>query len=153
MGEEASLNASACVSLPLPKGEGFVPYERSELGTKGEGMRPVGMARRLRRGSTDAERRLWSRLRNRQVGGVKFRRQVPIGTFVADFASIEAKLIIEVDGSQHAEAAEADRLRSDVLGAAGYLVLRFWNNEVIENIDGVVMEIEKTLAARPARDG
>ena len=116
-------------------------------------MKPVGIARRLRHEATDAERRLWSRLRNRQVGGVKFRRQVPIGTFVADFASVEARLVIEVDGSQHAEAAEADRPRSDALGDAGYLVLRFWNNDVIENIDGVVREIERTLAARPVRDG
>ena len=115
-------------------------------------MKPVSMARRLRHNATDAERRLWSRLRNRQVGGVKFRRQVPIGTFVADFASIEAKLVIEVDGSQHAQAAEADRLRSDALGSTGYLVLRFWNNDVIDNIDGVVKEIERTLAARAADD-
>ena len=129
-----------------------MPYERSELGTKGEGMKPVGLARRLRREATDAERRLWSRLRDRQVDGVKFRRQVPIATFVADFASVEAKLVIEVDGSQHAQAVEADRLRSDALGSAGYLVLRFWNNEVLENIDGIVREIERTLAARPVRD-
>ena len=116
-------------------------------------MRPVGIARRLRREATDAERRLWSRLRNRQVGGVKFRRQVPIDTFVADFASVEARVVIEVDGSQHAQATEADRLRSEALGDAGYLVLRFWNNDVIENIDGVVAEIEKTLAARSVDDG
>ena len=115
-------------------------------------MKPVGIARRLRCEATDAERRLWSRLRNRQVGGVKFRRQVPIGAFVADFASVEAKLIIEVDGSQHAQAVEPDRLRSDALGAAGYLVLRFWNNDVLENIDGVVREIERTLGARPVDD-
>ena len=115
-------------------------------------MKPVGLARRLRREATDAERRLWSRLRDRQVDGVKFRRQVPIATFVADFASVEAKLVIEVDGSQHAQAVEADRLRSDALGSAGYLVLRFWNNEVLENIDGIVREIERTLAARPVRD-
>lgn len=130
-----------------------MPYEQSELGTKSEGMKPVGMARSLRHNATDAERRLWSRLRNRQVGGVKFRRQVPIGSFVADFASVEAKLVIEVDGSQHAEAVEADRLRSDALGDAGYLVLRFWNNDLIENIDGVVREIERTLAARSVDDG
>ena len=129
-----------------------MPYERSELGTKGEGMKPVGLARRLRHNATDAERRLWSRLRNRQIGGVKFRRQAPIDTFVADFASVEARLVIEVDGSQHAEATEADRLRSDALASAGYLVLRFWNNEVVDNIDGVVSEIERTLAARSARD-
>ena len=130
-----------------------MPYEQSELGTKGEGMKPVGIARSLRRDSTDAERRLWSRLRDRQVRGAKFRRQVPIGTFIADFACVEAKLVVEVDGSQHAQAVEADRLRSDALGAAGYLVLRFWNNDVIENIDGVVQEIEGTLAARSAVHG
>ena len=129
-----------------------MPYERSELGTKGEGMKPVGIARHLRRTATDAERRLWSRLRNRQVGEVKFRRQVPSRAFVADFASVEAKLVIEVDGSQHAEAIEADRLRSDALGSAGYLVLRFWNNDVIENIDGVVRRDRTDAGARAADD-
>ncbi len=141
--------------LPLPKGEGLVPYDprldRGELGTKGEGMRSVGMARRLRREATDAERRLWARLRNRQVGGVKFRRQVPIDAFIADFASVEARLVIEVDGSQHADAVAADRLRSDALSAAGYLVLRFWNNDVLDNIDGVVSEIENAGRAARAR--
>ena len=111
-------------------------------------MKPVGIARRLRREATDAERRLWSRLRNRQVAGIKFRRQVPIGPFVADFASVEAKIVVEVDGSQHAHTVEQNRMRSDALGSAGYLVLRFWNNDLLDNIDGVVSEIERTLATR-----
>jgi very-short-patch-repair endonuclease len=104
------------------------------------------MARRLRREATDAERKLWSRLRARQLG-VKFRRQVPIDRFIADFACIEARLVIEVDGGEHNIDVERDRLRTAVIETAGYLVIRFWNDEVLSNIDIVIEEIVRTLAA------
>lgn len=107
------------------------------------------IARRLRRDMTDAERKLWSRLRNRQVRGLKFRRQMPLEGFIADFACVEARLVVEVDGGQHADAMEADQLRSDAIEGAGYLVIRFWNAEVLKNIDGVIDEIERALATRP----
>jgi very-short-patch-repair endonuclease len=96
---------------------------------------------------TDAERKLWSRLRGRRLGA-KFRRQVPIDRFIADFGCVEAKLVIEVDGGQHAVDIERDRVRTAVIETAGYIVIRFWNNEVLQNIDGVVEEILRTLAAR-----
>jgi very-short-patch-repair endonuclease len=111
-------------------------------------MRPIRTARRLRRSSTDAEQKLWSRLRNGRLRGLKFRRQMPIGTFVADFACIEARIVIEVDGGHHVESAEADRLRSQEIEAAGYLVMRFWNDEVLANIDAVMAEIDGVVAAR-----
>ena len=110
-------------------------------------MEPVHFARRLRRESTDAERKLWSRLRAQQLG-CKFRRQVPIDRFIADFVCIEAKLVIEVDGGQHNIDVARDLERTAVLESAGYLVLRFWNNEVLQNTDGVVERIVETLAAR-----
>jgi very-short-patch-repair endonuclease len=109
----------------------------------------VVTARRLRRHQTDAERALWFRLRDRRLRGLKFRRQMPFGDYVADFCCESARLIIEVDGGQHAERREADRIRTAALEAQGYLVLRFWNNEVLRNIDGVVESILDTLNPSP----
>ena len=107
------------------------------------------LARRLRHNMTDAERLLWSRLRNRKVRGLKFRRQQTIEGYIADFACIEARLVIELDGSQHIDTTEADRIRSDAIESAGYLVIRFWNNDVLGDIDTVMDEIDRTLAVRP----
>lgn len=91
---------------------------------------------------TDAEWRLWSRLRGRGVG-VKFRRQVPVGRYVADFACVEAMLIIELDGGQHAP--DLDAARTARLNASGWRVLRFWNDDVRRNIDGVLLAIATAL--------
>jgi len=101
------------------------------------------LARRLRRTMTDAERRLWSHLRNRTLCGYKFRRQAPIGPYVADFACMERRLIVEVDGGQHS-ACVADALRTMALQAEGYRVLRFWNNDVLLQTPAV---LEQILAA------
>lgn len=98
-------------------------------------------ARQLRRDQTDAEKKLWSRLRARQLAGFKFRRQFVIGPFIADFCCFEQRLIVELDGGQHADQIGADQKRSDFLLARGYRILRFWDNEVIENIDGVLQRI------------
>src|SRR5215213_8782374 len=95
-------------------------------------------ARRLRRNQTDAERTLWFRLRDRRLGGLKFRRQVPIDHYVVDFCCESARLIVELDGGQHAEQVEKDKARAAALEARGYLVLRFWNNEVLQNTHGVL---------------
>ena len=103
----------------------------------------VSTARRLRRSQTDAERVLWFKLRDRRLNGLKFRRQVSIDRYVVDFFCVEANLIIEVDGGQHATADETQRTK--MLEAMGYLVLRFWNNEVHENIDGVLETVLKVL--------
>jgi very-short-patch-repair endonuclease len=100
----------------------------------------------LRTTSTDAEKRLWSRLRNRQLGGVKFVRQFPIGPYFADFTCREAMLIVELDGGQHAESAH-DVRRTAYLDAQGYRVQRFWNNDVLKNTDGVLAAIAAALAA------
>jgi len=102
-------------------------------------------ARQLRREMTDAEKRLWSHLRGRQLGQHKFRRQAPLGPYVADFCCLQQKLVVELDGGQHAEATPDDLERTAYLEAQGYRVLRIWNNDVMHNIDGVVETIARTL--------
>ena len=104
-------------------------------------------ARTMRGAPTDAELRLWCLLRDRRLSGFKFRRQVPVGPYIVDFLCVGAKLIVEADGSQHAESPR-DKARDAYLGSQGWKVLRFWNNEVLQNREGV---LETILAhARPA---
>jgi very-short-patch-repair endonuclease len=102
-------------------------------------------AKRLRREMTDAERKLWSILRNSQLDGAKFRRQQPIGPFIADFVCQQSRLIIEVDGGQHAESV-SDQRRTEFLESKGYRLLRFWNNDILENLEGVADFILAALA-------
>ncbi len=109
----------------------------------------VENARRLRKDTTDAERKLWSALRHKQLDGLKFRRQVPIGDFVADFASLSARLIVEVDGGQHDTEREKDAARTAWLSSRGYRVIRFWNNDVLANLEGVVRTIRAALHDHP----
>jgi very-short-patch-repair endonuclease len=103
------------------------------------------IARRLRRTPTDAEIRLWSRIRRHQLDGFRFRRQQPIGSYVVDFFCPEARLILEVDGGQHAIDEVRDTARTQWLEAHGYRVLRFWNHDVLANTDGVVATIRQAL--------
>jgi very-short-patch-repair endonuclease len=107
--------------------------------------KPTGTARRLRRDLTKAERVLWKHLRDRALAGAKFRRQHPVGRYVADFACVDAKLLIEIDGGQHAARTKEDAARTRALEATGYRVIRFWNHEVLENIEGVAFAIERAL--------
>jgi crossover junction endodeoxyribonuclease RuvC len=119
----------------------------------GQAHAPIGQrdfARALRIDQTDVETRLWARLRNRQLDGHKFRRQEPILGYVADFVCREKALIIELDGGQHAEA-KRDAIRDRMLQQAGFRVLRFWNNELIENLDGVLSHIRTALDAESPR--
>jgi very-short-patch-repair endonuclease len=104
-----------------------------------------GNARNLRRNQTEAERLLWSRLRNRRLAGYKFRRQHPVAGFVADFACPDAGLVVEVDGGQHLTEAEADAARSQSLAEAGFRVIRFWNNQVLTETEAVLAEILRAL--------
>lgn len=106
------------------------------------------IARALRRNATEAERIMWRLLRDRRLGGVKFRRQVPIGPFIADFASIEHRLVVELDGGQHADS-ETDVRRDSFLVADGWRVVRFWNNDVMTNREGVLEAIHEALALTP----
>ena len=103
--------------------------------------RPTKRAQRLRKNATDAERRLWRHLSRRQLGGFKFSRQMAVGPFVCDFLCREHGLVIEVDGGQHAHRATKDKFRTAFLEENGLTVLRFWNNDVLQNIDGVLQVI------------
>ena len=105
----------------------------------------IARARQLRRNLTDAEKQLWRRLRQQQISSCKFRRQQPIGRYIADFVCFEKKLIVEVDGGQHADHASADSRRTIWLEGQGFRVLRFWNHDVLRNLDGVVEAIQQTL--------
>jgi very-short-patch-repair endonuclease len=107
----------------------------------------TSIARSLRRKSTDAESYLWRRVRSRQIACLRFRRQQPIGPYIVDFYCFEKKLIIEIDGGQHFES-EADRRRDRWLAARWYLVLRFWNHEVLEQTMAVLDRIEEIAALR-----
>lgn len=98
---------------------------------------------------TQAERKMWAALRNRGVAGVKFRRQHPIGPFIADFAAVELKLIVEIDGGQHGQ--ETDARRSRYLEAQGWRIVRYWNNDVLGNIDGVIQDLTERLNTPSSR--
>ncbi len=105
-------------------------------------------ANELRKTQTDVEKKLWQSLRSRQIHNYKFRRQMPVGPYIVDFACMSAHLIIELDGSQHAENTDYDRRRTAALEAQGYQVIRFWNNDVLENFDGVLEAIWLALEER-----
>ena len=113
--------------------------------------RPTARSRELRLNATDAERKLWAQLSARKVSGVRFNRQFPIGPFICDFVSRSAKLVIEVDGGQHAVDVAKDEARTIHLEAQGYRVIRFWNNDVLERTGSVVSEIERTLLDMPSQ--
>ncbi|TWT23441.1 endonuclease domain-containing protein [Luteimonas marina] len=106
------------------------------------------LQRNLRNQPTDAEQRLWQYLRGRQLEGCKFRRQHPFGDYILDFACLDRKVVVEVDGGQHAANGAYDAERTKFLEKAGFKVLRFWNNEVFENTEGVVDVIVAALIER-----
>lgn len=105
--------------------------------------RPTRLAKALRNDATDAEKKLWSQLKSSQMEGVKFRRQEPIEGFIVDFVSYQKRLIIELDGGQHAGAKEEDERRDRCLESHGFKVLRFWNNEVFQDLQAVLEVIRR----------
>jgi very-short-patch-repair endonuclease len=108
------------------------------------------LQRRLRNTPTDAERHLWQRLKARQLEGCKFRRQHPFRDFILDFVCLERLVIVELDGGQHSAHIASDAVRTSVLEHDGFVVLRFWNNEVFTDTDGVLERIRQQLEARAA---
>lgn len=108
-------------------------------------------AKTLRTHQTEAEQRLWYHLRTRRFMGLKFKRQKPMGRYITDFVCMERRLIIEIDGGQHAEQLEYDQHRDVWLRSQGYTVLRFWNNEVMQQLEGVLEQIRiaSTLSPTP----
>ena len=106
-------------------------------------------ARQLRKAMTDAEQVLWARLRRRQLYGLKFRRQQPMGNYIVDFVCLEKKLVVEVDGGQHADRAEYDARRSRWLEDQGFKVMRFWNNQVLVETEAVIQAVANVLSPPP----
>ncbi|HEU0187177.1 MAG TPA: DUF559 domain-containing protein [Gallionellaceae bacterium] len=111
--------------------------------------RAISRARKLRSNLTDAEQKLWYALRGKQLLQSRFRRQHPVGQYIADFACIEVKLIVEVDGGQHQECQSQDEVRSQFLQQHGWRVLRFWNHDVLQNLEGVLQVIAEQLRRPP----
>ena len=126
--------------LPPHAGEGWDGGKSMRQGAK------TRFARQLRGNMTDAERRLWLHLCRRQLDGCRFRRQHPMGPYVADFVCLERKVIIEVDGGQHDEG-NSDARRNEWFRARGYSILRFWNNDVLSRTDDVLEQILKALGS------
>lgn len=107
--------------------------------------RATHLAKHLRNNATDAERKLWGHLRASQLNGFKFSRQMPIAGYICDFLCRSARLVIELDGGQHAERIDEDKARTRRIEAEGYRVIRFWNNEVNEALEGVLIRIAEAL--------
>jgi very-short-patch-repair endonuclease len=112
---------------------------------RGHDEKSIRLARRLRVDQTDAETVLWNRIRNRRIDGNKFVRQEPLAGYICDFVCREKRLVVEVDGGQHNEST-TDAIRDERLREKGYKVLRFWNNDVLGNIEGVLLTIQTELA-------
>jgi very-short-patch-repair endonuclease len=106
-------------------------------------------SKQLRRNETDAERKLWSLLRSRQLDGYKFRRQEVIGPFIVDFCCFDRRLVVELDGGQHAEQIEEDAQRTSELNRRGFRVLRFWDDEVLQKTESVLEVILRALKEPP----
>jgi len=124
---------------------------RERLGEGEINISSKSFARKLRSNSTDAESKLWSALKNRQLGNFKFRRQAPIGKYIVDFVCHEKCLIVEVDGGQHMEASVADNDRTAWLLSHGYRVIRFWNDQVLKETDAVLEGILRCLSEKKQR--
>ena len=122
-----------------------MPAKRSNPTPTKRGQATMHRAGELRREPTPAERKLWAYLRGNKLSGVSFRRQHAIGNYIVDFCSIKAKLIVELDGSQHLEQEEYDRERTDYLESKGFKVIRFWNKDVLNDIQGVLRVIDIRL--------
>ena len=114
--------------------------------------RTLAVARKLRSEMTEAEKRIWYFLRANRFSGVRFKRQVPIGPFNVDFACLSEELVIELDGGQHDADAARDAKRAAWLESQGFRVMRFWNNEVFENLDTVLRAIDLAIGGQARRD-
>jgi very-short-patch-repair endonuclease len=132
-------------TLPLEGGGKRSPTRHSRFGDGAVGVKGLtGIARRLRKHSTDTERHLWRHLRDRQIEGFKFRRQQAVGRYVVDFMNFDKKVVVELDGGQHV-LDPGDKIRDEWLRAEGYKVLRFWDNQVLSDLEGVLETIRDFL--------
>ena len=115
------------------------------MGVKFTVPEPISKARRLRRNSTQAEKVLWNHLRNHQMLGYQFRRQAPIGKYIVDFLCYQRRIVVKLDGGQHQEQANYDNERTRWLESRGFKVIRFWNDDVLRNTEGVLAAIFMVL--------
>lgn len=138
---------SAEVPAPSRGGPGR-GWGQALLGQTNQDIRKRKLSQTLRKIMTDAERTLWRELRRRQLTGFKFRRQHPFGNYILDFVSLDLRLIIEVDGGQHGMQIDSDQVRTTYLEQAGFQVLRFWNHEVLQNLNAVKEKIWLTVQER-----
>ena len=134
----------ACGERSIRRSEATKGRVRGNGRMRGAKVLKTARSRELRSNQTDAENKLWWRLRNRQIAGSKFVRQGPIGPYICDFVCRGHRLIVELDGGQHADS-EPDRVRDAWLRARNYRVMRFWNNDVLRNIDGVLQTIHDAM--------
>jgi very-short-patch-repair endonuclease len=142
---EIECAASASPSPSTLAGEGG----GARSAAPGEGSVPALRPRELRKTMTDAERKLWHALRDRRFANIKFRRQVPLGNYIVDFVSFEKRIIVEADGSQHVES-RYDAARDRWLKAQGFAVLRFWNTDILNGLEGVLDAIAEEVKRRPS---
>ncbi|MFZ3017205.1 MAG: endonuclease domain-containing protein [Gallionella sp.] len=142
------MNKQLRLSPPHPEGTS-APVPSPACG-RGLGRGPaLNKAKTLRTNQTGAEQRLWYHLRAHRFMGLKFKRQKPMGRYIVDFVCMERRLIIEIDGGQHAEQVEYDKRRDAWLRSQGYTVLRFWNNEVMQQLEGVLEQVRCALTLSP----
>lgn len=120
------------------------------MGAKPKKNRLTVLAKELRNKSTDAERLIWYHLRARRFGRLRFRRQQPIGEYVVDFACMERRLVIELDGGQHVAGEAYDRVRDQWLAKQGFKVLRYWNNDVLKNTEAVLADLYEQVGLSPS---
>ena len=127
-----------------------LPLDGGGLGWGWSGMdKMTSLSKSLRKRPTEAEALLWKRLRAKQIEGLKFRRQEPIDKYIVDFICLQTRIIVEVDGGQHALEKDRDAERDRYLRKQGFRILRFWNNEVLQNIDGVLEVIRENCLSHP----
>ena len=149
-------------SVPSPVGEGQgggseqpaqrqIPKKMSEKLLPHDDPRLITNGRQLRQNMTPAEWRLWQYLRGKRLGGYRFRRQQPLGQYILDFVCVEAKLVIEIDGGQHTGQTAYDETRTQYLQNLGFTVIRFWNNEVLQQTHAVLTAILNKLEERKTK--
>lgn len=138
----------------FPSNSDFPPSSKSKISVlpPREDKRLTQLARTLRNNMTVQEIKIWQYLKNRQIDGVKFRRQFILGKYICDFVSLENKIVIEIDGSQHIES-NSDLQRDEFLKSIGFKVLRFWNNDIDNNIEGVISKINNVISQCPPLEG
>lgn len=138
----------------FPSNSDLPPFSKSKISVlpPREDKRLTQLARTLRNNMTVQEIKIWQYLKNRQIDGVKFRRQFILGKYICDFVSLENKIVIEIDGSQHIES-NSDLQRDEFLKSIGFKVLRFWNNEIDNNIEGVISKINNVISQCPPLEG